>query len=174
MRLALAVFIGVFACGTAMATVYQWVDNQGVVHMTDSADNVPAAYRKGMKALEIDTGGATAPARVLQDQPAAGTPSLAEKEAPYDGHDEGWWRNRFVRLRTDIRNLQDRIETSKKTLVELHRKRVLFQKPSDRVAYSALSDEIAKDEEILKGLEKNLDDLTFQADGAGVPLEWRE
>ena len=172
MRLMLVVFAGIIACtGGAWATVYEWVDGKGVVHLTDSTDNVPAAYRKGMKTLDVDTGSATAP--VPQNQPAAGIVPRVQGEAPYGGHDERWWRSSFYNLRADIKNLQDRIDIGKKDLEELHRKRVLFQKPGDREAYFYQADEITRNEEQLKALQKSLADLDFRAEGAGVPREWR-
>jgi len=173
MRLMLVVFAGVIACsGGAWATVYQWVDGQGVIHLTDSADNVPAAYRKGMKTLDVDTGGATAPAP--QNQPAAGNVPQVQGEALYGGHDEGWWRSSFSSLNDAIKNLQNRIEAGKKDLEELRRQRVLYQRPGDRVAYFSQADEIAGNEQQLKVLQKSLDDLDSQAEGAGVPREWRQ
>jgi hypothetical protein len=173
MRLSLAVFIGFFACSTAMATVYEWVDNKGVINLTDNPDNVPAIYRKTMKTREIDINDET-PAPVKQDaqSPAGQTPQAAGTEN-YGGHDEVWWRSQFEQLKTRIDDLKDDIDDKKKTLEELHRKRVLYQKPGDRVAYNQLADEIARDEETAKGLKKSLDDLTYQADGARVPLDWR-
>jgi len=175
MRLVLAVLAGMIACtGGAWATVYEWVDGQGVVHLTDSADNVPAAYRKRMKTLDIDTRGTSATVPVPQIQPATGTVPRVQDEAVYGGHDEGWWRNSFVNLRAAIKKLQDRIETGKKDLEELHRKRVLYQKPSDRVDYFSLADEISRDEEKVKALQKSLAELDSRAEGAGVPREWRQ
>jgi predicted RNase H-like nuclease (RuvC/YqgF family) len=97
-----------------------------------------------------------------------------QDEAVYGGHDEGWWRNSFVNLRAAIKKLQDRIETGKKDLEELHRKRVLYQKPSDRVDYFSLADEISRDEEKVKALQKSLAELDSRAEGAGVPREWRQ
>ena len=175
MRLVLVVFAGIFICtGGAWATVYEWVDGQGIIHLTDSADNVPAAYRKGMKTLDVDTGGATAPAPAPPNQPEAGNVLQEHGEAPYGGHDEEWWRSSFSSLNAAIKNLQDRIDTGKKDLAELHRKRVLFQKPGDRAAYLSQADEIARNEEQLKALEKSLADLDTRAEGAGVPREWRQ
>jgi hypothetical protein len=171
MRLVLVFLAGMIACtGGAWAMVYEWVDGQGVVHLTDSADNIPAAYRKGVKRLDIDTGSAAVP----QNPPAAGIVPRVQDQAPYGGHDEGWWRNSFVSLREAVKRLQDRINTRKQDLVELHRKRVLYQKPGDRVAYFSLADDISRDEEQLKALQKSLADLDFKAEGANVPREWRQ
>ncbi len=174
MRLLLVVFISMIACNAAWGAVYEWVDSQGVVHMTDDPDKVPDRYRTKMKTREIETGGVIPPAAASGNQPAAGPAPEAKGDAPDGVHDEGWWRASFTRARRDIKRLQDQIDTKKKSLEELHRKRVLFQKPGDRIAYFSLADEIARDEERVKALRDYLATLEYQADGAGVPWEWRQ
>jgi hypothetical protein len=72
-----------------------------------------------------------------------------------------------------LKNLNDQIAGKKKELEDLRRRRMLYQKPSDRVAYYALMDEIGRDEEQVKVLQKSLDDLESRADAAGVPRDWR-
>jgi hypothetical protein len=165
----------VLMCSSAWATVYEWVDNKGIVNMTDNPDNVPARYRKVMKVRDIDAGESTAPdegSKTPAPSPDAAIPTSREAVL-YGGHNEGWWSSAFREARDNIKKLNDQIAGKKKNLEELHRKRVLYQKPSDRVAYYALSDEIAKNEEQVKALQKNLDDLDASADAAGVPQSWR-
>ncbi len=174
MRLAILAILCVFSCNVAWATVYEWVDKAGVVHMTDDPDKVPAAYRKMMKTRVIDIGGESQPAPSPEGQ-SVGVPVPPPVEAAsYGGHDERWWRAQFRKAKGDLKSLEDKIDGEKTSLEEIHRRRVLYQKPSDRVAYFELSDQIAKDEAAAKDLQKNLDDLNFRADGAGVPREWRE
>jgi Domain of unknown function (DUF4124) len=162
-------------CTAAWATVYEWVDSQGVVHLTDDADKVPARYRKVMKVREIGAGENILPA----SEPNATTPSSGaslqegREVLLYGGHDMKWWMDSFKEARENLKKLNDKIADNKKNLEELHRKRVLYQKPSDRVAYYALMDSIAKDEEQVKVLEKNLLDLQSSADAAGVPQNRR-
>jgi hypothetical protein len=174
MKLLLVVFISVFACTAAWATVYEWIDSQGVVHMTDDPDKVPDRYRSKVKSREIDTGGVTPPAADSGNQPAAGPAPAAKADARDGGHDEEWWRAGFAQARREIKSLQDQIDTKKKSLEDLHRKRVLYQKPGDRIEYFSLSDDIARDEERLKSLQDQLGRLNDKADGAAVPLEWRQ
>lgn len=174
MRLVIAILITMFTFSAAWATVYEWVDQEGVVHMTDDADKVPSKYRKVMKAREIDTREVATPPPAPEGQ-TVGVPVLPPAQAEsYGGHDENWWRASFREARESIRVFQDQIADKKKSLDELHRKRVLYQKPGDRVAYFTLADEIAKDEETAKGLNADLARLNSKADGAGVPLEWRQ
>ena len=142
--------------------------------MTDDPDKVPAAYRKVMRTREIDTRDVTTPAAVPRSE-AVGVSTPPPVEATlYGGHDENWWRTSFGEARRNLKTLQDQIVEKNKSLTEIHRRRVLYQKPSDRVAYFALTDDIAKDEEQAKGLQDSLAKLEYQADGAGVPPEWRK
>jgi Domain of unknown function (DUF4124) len=164
-------------CSGAFATVYQWTDSQGVVHMTDDADKVPARYRKVMKVKEIDTGEnilpATEPGTTVPSSGGA-NPQEGREGLLYGGHDMKWWVDSFREARGNLNDLNDQIVDKKKNLEELHRKRVLYQKPSDRVAYYELLDQIAKDEEQVKVLQQKLLDLGSKADEAGVPQGWRQ
>jgi len=173
MRLGFVVVLIAFSCSVAWAAVYEWVDSKGVLNMTDNPELVPEKYRKVLKTREIDISGDSAASPAPDTRaPAEQAPGVRETES-YGGHDEAWWRNRFAQAKGRIDDFQEQIEKKKSTLEEIHRQRVLYQRPSDRVAYFQLADEIAKDEETVKALKKNLADLTFQADGAAVPLDWR-
>lgn len=174
MRLLLLAVAGVLAWSAAWATVYEWTDSRGVVNMTDNPDNVPAMYRSKVKTRDIDIKDATPPASAPESQ-TVGTPMPPPEEAgSYGGHDRGWWQSRFHEVRQQLQTLRDQIADKKITLTELHRRRVLYQKPSDRVAYFNLADEITRDEERAGALQKQLDKLESEADGAYVPREWRE
>ena len=174
MRLMLVVLVSICIGNVAWATVYEWVDSQGVVNMTDDPDNVPARYRKVMKTREIDTGDAATPAAAPETAPVEEAVPQQVKAELYGGHGETWWRNSFKEAREKLTSLQDRIAGKKKSLEQLHRKRVLYQKSSDRVAYFELADEIAKDEERATALQGNLASLESQANEAGVPQLWRK
>ena len=174
MRLVIAILMTMFAFSAAWATVYEWVDNKGVVHMTDDPDKVPLKYRKVMKTREMDTREVATPPPAPEGQ-TVGVPVPPPAQAErYGGHGEDWWRAGFKAARESVKNLRDQLAEKKQSLEELRRKRVLYQKPGDRVAYFALADEIAKDEVTVKGLEAELARLQYEADGAGVPQEWRQ
>jgi Domain of unknown function (DUF4124) len=174
MRIVLVVLIGMIAASAAWGAVYEWVDSKGVVNMTDDPEKVPAAYRKSMKSRDIDTRDQIRPVTGTQTQPVDIVVGPAAQSRNYDGHDEQWWRSSFKSARTNIIGLQVQIETDKKSLEELHRQRVLYQRPSDRVAYFQLADHITREEEQLKDLQAILANLEFRAGVAGVPMEWRQ
>jgi hypothetical protein len=55
LKIATVLTCALLICSGAWATVYQWTDSQGIVHMTDDPDKVPAKYRKVLKTREMDT-----------------------------------------------------------------------------------------------------------------------
>ncbi|HEX8960519.1 MAG TPA: DUF4124 domain-containing protein [Geobacteraceae bacterium] len=175
MRLLIALFVTMFAFTAARAEVYEWVDGQGVVHFTDNADKVPTKYRKKVKIIE------TAPPAEKTAPPARDKSPAASKKQPSErkaellgGHDEGWWRQSFRQARAQIKVIQDQLPGKKDALAALHRKRVIYQRARDRVAYNDMADEIAKDEEKIKTLQESLAAIEADADKAGVPHEWRQ
>ncbi len=44
-----AVALLVWFAGDAVAATYRWTDEQGVVHFSDSSDNIPARYRERVR-----------------------------------------------------------------------------------------------------------------------------
>jgi Domain of unknown function (DUF4124) len=174
MRLVLVVLIGMIIASAAWGAVYEWVDSKGVVNMTDDPDKVPAAYRKTMKSRDIDTREQVPPARDTHLSPAGSYAGSATQTGNYGGKDEQWWRSSFKSARSDIKRLQEQIEADKKSLEELHHRRVAFQKPSDRVEYFRLEEQNTREEGQLTALQEILANLGNRADSAGVPLGWRE
>ncbi len=153
---------------TANAEIYQWTDKKGGINFTDNPNNIPPAYRN--KAKEIDV----APSIDVKTPPQAIQAPVDSSPGDYGGHDEKWWRSSFRAIHEEISSIENRLPDKKQRLEELRRKRTLFQKPSDRVAYYNLMDEIKADEQRIAELRKKLDDLDLEASRAGVPLEWRE
>ena len=154
--------------GVAHAEIYQWTDKGGIVHFTDNPDKIPPAYRSRAKEVDVtptiqETG------QLNQTQP-----TTDEKIGPtYGGHDELWWRSSFMGLREKIQVIQGEIGGNKEDLTEIRRKRTIYQKPSDRVAFHELDDKIKKQEEQVKDLQKQLADLDAEANRSGVPQGWR-
>ena len=176
MRMVLTIIAGALLSfgSAAWAAVYEWVDAQGVVHMTDDPDKVPERYRNVMKVKDIDPGANTMPAAGPQALPP---PPGAGQQTPdsvlYGDHPKGWWITTFKEARDALKRLTDEIDVKKTNLEYLRRQRALYQKSSDRAAYYALLDEIAAKEGRVKELQDNLADLESKADSAGVPESWR-
>ena len=157
--------------GTGQAATYEWVDAGGVVHFTDDPGNIPEKYRDKAKKLENGI------PNIISEPaapPAAPTITGGMTEGANAGHDQQWWHSRYTELRNEIKGVREALPQKKEKLVELRRKRVIFQRGSDRVAYNDLAKEIAADEARLQQLEEQLAALDQEAAKAGVPLEWRQ
>jgi hypothetical protein len=195
MRLILLVLVSIFACSAAWATVYEWVDGQGVVHMTDEPEKVPDQYRMKMKTREMDTREVQAPLPAAAEKTA---PVVQEKKAElYGDQDEGWWRTSFKTIRDELKRLRAKLPAKKEVLPQLHRRWVISMgkmpgqgqsadNPNSYITDSSLStpgqrridyynqkNEIEKDEARISELEQQLAALEARADWFGVPAGWR-
>ena len=152
------------------ATTYEWVDDGGVVHFTDNSDNIPAKFRKRVKELDSGRSGEVkAPAAPAQES----TTSSQEGSAG-GGHGVRYWQSSYSSLRAEIKSLEDGLASKREKLNQLRRKRIIYGRTSDRVAYNDMDQEISRDETVLKGLQEKLKALDAEADNAAVPREWRQ
>jgi len=154
----------------AYPAFYQWTDEAGVVHMTDDPDKVPRQYQDKARRLQLPdpprAPAATAPA------PQAAPRASAHKRPAPGGHEESWWRDRFSVLRGELKALQDARKQKEQQLVELRRKRTIFQRARDRQAVNAMQAEVAADEARIGEVMNKIAALELAASRAGVPAEW--
>ncbi|MCM0083199.1 DUF4124 domain-containing protein [Geomonas sp. Red32] len=164
------------ASGIAEAAFYRWVDGNGVVHFTDNKDNIPAKFRKKATRLKLLDEPSVNAKPATPPQTPAPSPVAAPPAGPelYGDHDQAWWRNRFTTMKGQIQAAKDRLAENQTKLVELRRKRVIYQRTRDREAYNTMNESIAAEEENLSKLVANGEALTQEADRAGVPAEWRQ
>lgn len=153
----------------AGAAFYQWTDANGVVHFTDSRNNIPKQYQDKARRVEVsDAPAVPQPATEASPRQAPGF-----KVSP-GGHDERWWRERFRALRGELKSLQDSRSGKEQQLVELRRKRVIFQRARDRQAVNAMEAEIASYDARISDMLNRIAALELAAAQAGVPVEWRQ
>ncbi|RNC67958.1 MAG: DUF4124 domain-containing protein [Desulfuromonadales bacterium] len=165
------VFVCVFSAG---ADTYRWVDDKGVVSYTDDPDRVPAKF---LKRLERIPSPAVPPVPVTTPQsPPQAEPQTPKASTPvlYGGLDENGWRGKFGAIRNEIKAIEDGLPAKNEQLNTLHRKRVIYQRPQDRVAYNQLKEQVDRDEARVKELQDKLSALDQEASKAGVPGEWRQ
>lgn len=160
----------------AQAATYEWLDEKGVVHFTDDPDRIPAKYLKRVKERDSVKGVATKPP--LQPATESTAPAVSDDKGSdgriYGGHGKDWWRSGFTSLRADIKSLEDGLAVKRENLNVARRKRVIYQRGSDRVAFNEQNKEIKQDEATIKELQEKLNALDAEAARAGVPLEWRQ
>ncbi len=167
MRYLFILFCMTILAATANAEIYQWKDKSGAVNFTDDLDKVPPAYRSKAKEIDVE------PSIDVKAPPQENQAPSNTTPGNYGGHDEQWWRSSFKSLREEIKSIEANLPDKREKLQEMKRRRTLFQKPADRVAYYGLLDEIKADENRVAELKKNLSNLDLEAIRAGVPLEWR-
>ena len=153
----------------AYASFYQWTDEAGVVHMTDDPDKVPKQYRDKARRLQLPD---SPPAPAAAPAPQAAPRAAAKQRLAPGGHDENWWRVRFGGLRGELKALEDARKQKEQQLVELRRKKTIFQRARDRQAVNAKQAEIAADEARIGEVMNKITALELAASRAGVPSEW--
>lgn len=104
----------------ALASTYQWRDDNGVTHFTDNSDRIPARYLGRARELDSIRGEPkpATPAKA-QDLPAAAAPAAAsaasDASAAVRGADQ-------ERLKTELTRLRAGLATKKRELDRLHHK----------------------------------------------------
>ena len=158
----------------AQGATYEWLDDKGVVHFTDDPDRIPSKYLKRVKERDSVKGEPAKPAPPPAAESAAPVVPADKGERLYGGYGEDWWRASFAGLRAEIKSIEDGLPAKKDRLNVLRRKRVLYQRGSDRVSFNEMDDDIGRDEARIKELREKLSALDAQASRDGVPSEWRQ
>jgi hypothetical protein len=171
--------IAVFLLGNsfALADIYHWTDDKGVLHLTDDIRNVPEEYREKAGVIK------TKPARegpVVEPlpPPPAVTEPLVEEEAQelYGGQTLQWWKLQFHILKKEIETVEAHY-FEKRRFVEVYEKGRRFGQifeTGELYLYERYKREIVWDEERLEELRAELEELRRSARGAGVPREVRK
>jgi len=161
-----------FAVSPAFADLYQWTDQQGVVHITDSLEKVPQAYRGKVRVIKEGVKEA-GPALETTTPPPLTTEPGAEL---YGDQTLEWWRQSFNRKRTDIDQLQSSInaKTEFMTLFESGRRVGQIYTPDQVARYNLYRSEMPEDLRRLSELREEYEELQRRATIAGVPREIRE
>ena len=172
----ISVVMGV--AGPLWAGTYEWTDNSGVVNFTDDLDKIPAKYRNKAREREsFKVGQDETPSSVDSVPvvtPADSTPS-SDSDAPgTSDRNQRWWQERFASLRNEIKSIESAIADERQKLIQLKRKRVIYQRTRDRIAYNDMEAKIMTDEERLKEVQERLNALDAEADRSSVPREWRQ
>lgn len=179
LRIILVLIIAVMAAGPLWGETYEWTDSKGVVNFTDDLDKVPAKYRTKVREREsvrseegaIPSPGGSEP---VMQQTGKVPPPSSPPVTVYGGHGQGWWRGQYASLRQGIKAIESSLAEKRDKLAELKRKRIIYQRTRDRVAYNQLEAEIKNDEAQLKEVQDKLNALDDEANKGGVPQDWRQ
>ena len=97
------------------ATVYKWVDKNGVVNFTDDYEKVPPLYRNQVQEEEREE------VQKLPSPPTSPqTPPPKEEETGKDvyGRDEAWWQDRVHPWKEQLKDATENLEKAQKKFIE--------------------------------------------------------
>lgn len=97
-----------FTVPASGATIYKWVDKEGVVNYTDDINNVPSSYRDQVEVKHYLTEG-VAPAYT-----EVSPHKKAETKADLYGRDETWWREKVLPWKEQLREATENYERIQK------------------------------------------------------------
>lgn len=160
----------------ALADIYQWVDDNGLVHFTDDPDRIPARYQNRVRETPSPTvlhPDDSAMRNTPSQNPLQSSDSAPDANLP-GGLSEDEWRSRFAAIRTEIKDLRDKLPKKREELNQLRRMRVIYQRVQDRTAYNEKQAEVDRYEARIKELEGQLSALDTEASRAAVPMDWRQ
>lgn len=167
-----AVFTGLL-CSPALADLYQWKDEKGVIHITDSMEKVPAKYRGKVRVHKA--GPRSEEAAPEADVQAPLAPDEKGEEL-YGDQTLEWWRQSFMKKREEISGLQASINT-KTQFVEVYESGRRFGQIFDSESsarYRILKDELPGDLRRLAELREEYEEFQRKGMRAGVPKDIRE
>jgi hypothetical protein len=158
--------------GPAFADLYQWKDEQGVIHITDSMEKVPSKYRAEVRIFKEGAKEAPGPGVDVE------TPPNLEQEAEdlYGDQTLEWWRQSFQKKRSELSDLQASI-TAKTQFMEVYESGRRFGQVFDTenvARYNILKEELPADLKRLTLLREEYSEFQDKAVRAGVPREIRE
>ena len=106
----------IFAVPIHAATIYKWVDKDGVVNFTDDLEKVPPSYRER---VEVET---------RKDVPEESAPLSTEAIAPSGkqdemitdnyGRGEAWWRDKVRPWKEKLKEATENLEKAQKKFAE--------------------------------------------------------
>jgi len=155
------------------AAVYSWKDSRGVTHFTDTPESIPPeflekAVNRDLKESYSEVSDSEPPVH-----PQVRYPVITSSERP-GGMSRGGWQNRYASLRREISGLKAGISAKKEKMTEYRRKWITSRKRGERQNMNTMEGEIARDEERIRDLEKQLEALDLEAARNAVPLDWRK
>jgi len=106
----------IFSLPAYSATIYRWVDKEGVVNFTDDLGKVPPAYRNQVEKEERkDVKEEVVP---RSPQPAARENEPEEIRADTYGRDEAWWREKVRPWKERLKEATEKYEAAEKRYSE--------------------------------------------------------
>lgn len=179
-KLLICLILLIFAAPGYAATIYKWVDKEGVVNFTDDISKVPPAYRNQIKTEERKDADAK---EKEEEEPPPLPPPRTRQTDPQKikqdivGRDANWWREKVRPWREQLReateNLQKAQEKFSEKTVEMGRKglvsRARYQEEANK-----FDEEKKKYEAQIAEANEMLDKLSREAEETKADPAWLE
>lgn len=118
----------VFTSPAYGATIYKWVDKEGVVNFTDDYNKVPSEYRDRVeKEIRENT-----PRGEIVAPPQTSLQESEETKKDIYGRDEAWWRDK-------VRSWKDRIKAATAGYESINKKFMEKEGELSRIKYGSKS-----------------------------------
>ncbi|MBJ6727479.1 DUF4124 domain-containing protein [Geomesophilobacter sediminis] len=155
---------------TVYATTYEWVDSKGTVNFTEDLGKVPKKYRKKVRVIGDETGAPQITETTESTGKGAPVTKASERQPErktlYGGKDEKTWRADFAQARGELKVAEQDVREIGTRMKDISK--------MSRTEYLTLQNSLRQDEARMQGKRKRLDELTAEADAAGVPADFRQ
>lgn len=165
----ISALILIFFAPLAHADLYEWVDEEGIIHITDQIEKVPPEYKAKLKVHKSTP--ASEPERVEESAQRPAMPEGERGEELYGDHTLNWWKEEFARKKDEVQSLEAGV-TSKRQYVQIFESGRRFGQvygTTEIATYKTYKKELPEDEERLIKLKDELEELRRKARIVGVP-----
>ncbi len=170
----------IFAVPVYPATIYKWVDKEGVVNFTDDLSKVPASYRNRVETEERKD----VKEEVTPLPPQAETRESEPEEIKKDiyGRDEAWWRGKVGFWKEKLREATEKYEETQKIFTkkaeDLSQNKFLYRSksstPWEVSELNRLGEEKKKYEAQIAEANEMLEKLSREAKESNADPAWLE
>ena len=113
--LSILLILSVFSLPAYSATIYKWVDKDGVVNFTDDLSKVPPSYRERVEKEER---------KDVKEKVIPRSQTVTREDEPEEiktdlyGRDETWWREKVGPWKEKLREATEKYEATQKKYTE--------------------------------------------------------
>jgi hypothetical protein len=157
----------------ALADIYHWTDDEGVLHITSDLNKVPERYRGKVTVIESEP--EEEGPLVEPTPPAPEKKPQREGEELFGGLPLSWWQKQFIKMYGEISKAEAGYNRKKQYVDVFEKGRRFGQVFDDEEieSYERFKKELPADEKWLERLRGELEELRRKATNAGVPKEVR-
>jgi len=158
------------------ATVYQWVDNNGIYNFTDDHEKIPLAYRNQVRVMKMEDFPEMAPPPLPSTPKAA--PQKEEVKKDILGLGEEWWREKVRPWEGQLREASENRQAANQEFLNESDKLILRkfgshqQFKSTIIGMDRIREERAKYEAKVIEAEEMLEKISREAEELQADPDW--